>query len=149
MFFFPECHKRVHCPGCHVANYHFEVVGSARCEHLLEALWKELKKQFGWKPSSCNYYNIIYTCVCICVQKIKFEHIYIYIYGHVICSKKFKISETEQLVISRNWLLILPIAGASSSRIAAASTTSPLYSYLLKNTGFGDVWWHIPGNFCF
>lgn len=41
--FFSECHRRVHCPGCHVANYHFEV-GSARCEHLLEALWKELKK---------------------------------------------------------------------------------------------------------
>ncbi len=44
---------------------------------------------------------------------------------------------------------ILPLAGASSSRIAAASKTSPLYSYLLKNTGFGDVWWHIPGNFWF
>lgn len=75
--FFSECHGRVRCPGCHVANYHFEV-GSARCEHLLEALWRELKKTV--------WVEHIYICTHLSSKKT----------GHVVCSKQTMIiHETE------------------------------------------------------
>ncbi len=91
-----------------------------------------------------------------CVEKylvaeniIEKNNIYIYIIGYVdqvVQSKQIMVLECNA---SNPLVDMLPIAGASSIGIAAASKTSPLYSYLLKNTGFGDVWWHVPGHFWF
>ena len=40
-----------------------------------------------------------------------------------------------------NWYLLpSPPAGASASGPPASAKTSPLYSYLLKKSGFGESW---------